>query len=103
MRLIDAEAVSARLKLFQVKSRCLTRDYKRGLSDGVITAAEWIEEAPTIDTVAVVHAEWVEFSGPDANRNMYSRCSACGAVEQHATFVCVPYCWKCGAKMDKED
>lgn len=52
---------------------------------------------PAADVVEVVHAKW------DDN----GRCTNCGG---HAPYYCMastyyasPYCFECGAKMDKED
>ena len=56
-----------------------------------------IEAVPSADVAPVVHAKW------DAN----GRCTNCGG---HAPFYCMtstyhktPYCFECGAKMDKEE
>ena len=55
-----------------------------------------IEAVPAADVAPVVHAKW------DAN----GRCTNCGG---HAPFYSMastyhesPYCFECGAKMDKE-
>ena len=56
-----------------------------------------IEAVPAADVAPVVHAKW------DAN----GRCTNCGG---HAPFYSMastyhesPYCFECGAKMDKEE
>lgn len=51
---------------------------------------------------AVQHGRWVRFGAEDADGNVCARCSACGAMDSHAKGVLVPYCWKCGARMDDE-
>ena len=52
------------------------------------------------DVVQVVHAYWIQTSTEDENGNAYYSCSNCGSGESHNPIVEVPYCWKCGAKMD---
>lgn len=52
------------------------------------------------DVVQVVHAHWIQTSAEDDNGNAYYSCSNCGRGESHNPIVEVPYCWKCGAKMD---
>ena len=53
-----------------------------------------------VDVVQVVHAHWIQTSAEDENGNAYYSCSNCGRGESHNPIVEVPYCWKCGAKMD---
>ena len=59
-----------------------------------------IGELPSADVVQVVHAYWIQTSTEDENGNAYYSCSNCGSGESHNPIVEVPYCWKCGAKMD---
>lgn len=63
----------------------------------------WIASAA--DVVPVVHSEWDygdEPPEPDENGNVQAFCKRCGAGDVHAkrNINKVPYCWKCGAKMD---
>lgn len=60
-----------------------------------------IEFLKPADVVQVVHAHWIQTSAEDENGNAYYYCSNCGRGESHNPIVEVPYCWKCGAKMDK--
>lgn len=57
---------------------------------------------PIVDAVEVVHGHWIYEEEPDENNNIQARCSVCFAGDLHATALIdnVPYCWKCGAKMD---
>ena len=57
---------------------------------------------PTVDAVEVKHGEWIYEEEPDENNNIQASCSVCFAGDLHATALMnkVPYCWKCGAKMD---
>lgn len=57
MRLIDADALIKRFKELKIRSKDLTIDYKRGHSDGIITAVEWAEEAPTIEPETITEAK----------------------------------------------
>lgn len=57
------------------------------------------------DVVPLVHSEWDygdEPPEPDENGNVQAFCKRCGAGDVHAkrNINKVPYCWKCGAKMD---
>lgn len=57
----------------------------------------YIKRIPTADVVEVVHAKW------DDN----GRCTNCGGHAPYysmaSTYYASPYCFECGAKMDKED
>ena len=53
----------------------------------------------------VVHSEWDYGDEPlevDENGNVQAFCKRCGAGDVHAkrNINKVPYCWKCGSKMD---
>lgn len=60
-------------------------------------ARDLIATAPAADVVEVVHAKW------DDN----GRCTNCGGHAPYysmaSTYYASPYCFECGAKMDKED
>ena len=52
----------------------------------------------------VVHGRW-EYNGEiDHDGNLQAHCSCCGAGDKHAPCMVdnVPFCWKCGARMDGE-
>ena len=66
-------------------------------TSGFDEAVTRVENFPAADVAPVVHAKW------DAN----GRCTNCGG---HAPFYSMastyhesPYCFECGAKMDKEE
>ena len=65
-----------------------------------IEPSQYIESLEPADVVQVVHAYWIQTSAEDENGNAYYSCSNCGRGESHNPIVEVPYCWKCGAKMD---
>jgi hypothetical protein len=67
---------------------------------GLSTALDAIDKIETADVVQVVHAYWIQTSAEDEDGNAYYSCSNCGSRESHNPIVEVPYCWKCGAKMD---
>ena len=62
-----------------------------------------LEDVEPADVVHVVHAHWIQTSAEDENGNAYYYCSNCGRGESHNPIVEVPYCWKCGAKMNEGD
>ena len=57
-------------------------------------------QAPTVEAEPVRRGKWVCIFEPDENDNVQCNCSVCGAGDLHAKNTVVPYCWKCGAKMD---
>lgn len=63
---------------------------------------QWFDRHPLTDVVQVVHAYWIQTSAEDEDGNAYYSCSNCGSEESHNPIVEVPYCWKCGAKMDAQ-
>ena len=106
MRLIDKDALMAQLKAIRIRSNDLTIDYKRGHSDGIITAVEYADDAPTADAVPVVRGYSYEddktYSGPGTSNYI---CSVCGEMQgtwkkglaQNQKFKFCPWC---GAKME---
>ena len=63
-----------------------------------------IEALPALDVAPVVHARWIYSGEVDENGNCESNCSHCDAGDAHRPDLkdAVPYCWKCGARMDGE-
>lgn len=59
-----------------------------------------IKAIPPADLVGVVQAKWKFIAGPDEDNNLQFMCDNCGAGDVHAAGVTVPYCWKCGARME---
>ena len=90
-RYIDAELAKAEF----------TGNFQSQYATGTVKAM--IDNVPTADVEEVRHGEWrlIE-EDVDSNGNNQYMCSLCEAGELHAPSVIVPYCWKCGAKMDKE-
>ena len=52
------------------------------------------------DVAPVIYAKWKFVAGPDEDNNVQVMCDNCGAGDLQALDVIVPYCWKCGARMD---
>ena len=74
--------------------------YRMGSDDMKRRLDDWVKTLPSADVVQVVHAYWIQTSAEDEDGNAYYSCSNCGSGESHNPIVEVPYCWKCGAKMD---
>lgn len=61
-----------------------------------------IKNIPSADVAEVRHGKWLQNGEPDSHGNAQYECSNCHAGDEHAVSVEVPYCWKCGARMDGE-
>ena len=59
-----------------------------------------LNSVPAADVAPVMRAKWKFIAGPDEDNNLQFMCDNCGAGDVHAAGVTVPYCWKCGARMD---
>ena len=59
-----------------------------------------LDELPAADVAPVIYAHWKFVAGPDEDNNVQVMCDNCGAGDVQALDVIVPYCWKCGARMD---
>lgn len=61
-----------------------------------------LEEVPSADRP---HGEWIMWENQRdedvANGNYLYSCSNCGHADVHAKTQSVPYCWYCGARMNK--
>lgn len=76
------------------------KDFVRHAYHKGLNPVEYLDEIPAADVVEVRHAYWRDIQPPDQDNNVQCWCSACGAGELHADGMIVPYCWKCGSKMD---
>ena len=87
-RLIDANALWDKIKNSKVSPATQ------------VTAMVFIDTAPTVDAVEVVHGRWI--MGVDEGDYEYGTCSVCGYNEYNAFCCLLPhnYCPNCGAKMD---
>lgn len=66
-----------------------------------------VNSVPAADVAPVSHGRWIqkEKCYPEIEKQMDFRfeCSECGFSDIHNATLDVPYCWHCGAKMDKEE
>ena len=81
------------------------RAHNTGELGCAIRLARQIKDLPAIDAVSVVHARWIYSGDMDLDGNSQGYCSRCGAGDKHRADLknFVPYCWKCGARMDAEE
>lgn len=92
-RLIDADALNGKYRLM--------RDVETG--DLVMAIVDvTIDAQPIVDAEPVRHGRWIQLIEYDIDENAVFQCSVCGGSDMHAKGVDVPYCWHCGARMDKE-
>ena len=92
MRLIDADEFK------RINKRLLHCDFPY-LSE--LTLEELLDEMPTVDAAPVKHGHWIQTQAKDESGNAYYSCSVCGSGECHVPTVDVPFCWKCGSRMDE--
>lgn len=101
MRLIDADVLKADYGMAEDCKNCKT-GYRSCEYDRIYSKMDfcgWLDDAPTVDAVQVVHGHWID-RGYLGNDNRNYMCSVCGAGETHTPRVEVRYCWNCGARMD---
>ena len=90
--MIDADQFKAKLLSFMDRKATTPSDTDCIL-DGVLNL---LEEQPTIDPVK--HGHWIDTGRADYYLNKEYRCSCCNSVD----YMCSPYCYNCGTKMDDE-
>ncbi len=93
MRLIDADALVAKMKALDIWHET---EYQEGYFDGFSDGIAEVEEAPTIEAEPVKHGRW-----EDGPLNGYLHCSACKDVYIDDTWLDDgkwSYCPNCGAK-----
>lgn len=102
IKVVDATKVYNGIALYMAENAYLNDT----ALDVLKMVANWLNEAPTVDAVEVVHGHWKEYSHSAlvrwkdgepvwADRSVF-RCSRCdfGTIAKHN------YCPRCGAKMD---
>lgn len=91
---IEREAVITELTKTTVFN---SSSYSMGVVKGIELSRQRVSHVPTADVVEVVHAKW----------NDDGRCTNCGVhapfYSMASTYYKSPYCFECGAKMDKEE
>lgn len=72
------------------------------VGDVIDKAYATVADAPALDVAPVVHVRWIYRDEVDADNNHEANCSHCGAGDAHREDLLnkVPFCWKCGARMD---
>lgn len=76
----------------------------RPVGTNIIEAVErHVREMPAADVAPVVRGKWKKLTCYDENLNADFQCSNCLAGDTHARGVEVPYCRKCGARMEGEE
>ena len=73
------------------------------LGENVVPVSD-IEAAPAADVAPVAHGEWVEakLNGMHLYPVGQKMCSVCGQIMPSRWETMPPFCYGCGAKMDKE-
>lgn len=104
MRLIDADqAVSEADRLLEhynlamanaENNREINHVFKRQELFKAVRAV--VNACPTQDPAK--HGYWIDTGRADYYLNKEYRCSCCNSVD----YLCSPYCYNCGAKMDSE-
>ncbi len=92
-RLIDANALMDDVEMDGALYACL----------GAVEDVRFlVDSQPTVDAVEVIHAYWMYSDELDESGDLQAYCSNCMAFDLHAPRKKndVPYCWRCGAKMD---
>lgn len=105
MRMIDADALKAKLKIGT--NTATYSDYCNGYSDARQVDLDAIDAAPTIDAEPVRHGRWIDTPLPNSR---VAKCSLCGFWQRtngddktgkHLIHNAIyRYCAGCGAKMD---
>lgn len=111
MRLIDADAFADEMRERQDAAKAWEKDAKdaetAARADAVLSflceVKLALDKMPTVDAVPVRHGEWLQEHG------IYC-CSECGAAAPYDVqgdiieyWPDLRFCYRCGAKMDKED
>ena len=92
------DAISRKVVHIVINSQIFDTEYPSELDE----LERKIDELPALDVAPVVHARWIYYGEMDEDGNCEANCSHCGAGDKHRADLknAVPYCWKCGARMD---
>lgn len=63
-----------------------------------------IESLPSAEVEPVKRGKWIDIrEESDGTGNRIYECSECHHSDIHYPSVSVPYCWHCGARMEKKE
>ena len=96
-RLIDANAFGNGIGVYVTTNAYLNDT----ALDALGKVAKWLDEAPTVDAVEVVHGRWEKnWHDNSLIGHEYEECSVCGCmISDTEKFWDCNYCPNCGAKM----
>jgi len=100
-RLIDANAFKIYLEEIRqemLEENTMSSDFAAEVIETV--QDEYLQNAPTVDAVEVVHGRWVAVPSSDMMTGKAYKCSECNKM-RYGSFM-PNYCQNCGAKMDGE-
>ena len=101
-RLIDANALEEKFRITKIievfpEWEDLSFQTKHKLVQYGKTIKMFVQDAPTVDAVEVVHGRWIEeIEKNEEFESEMVKCSVCGQLR----FFESNYCPNCGAKMD---
>ena len=101
MRLIDANKLKEKLETMHDNS---DDEFDKGYNLGILAAIDLLDRAPYYDERPT--GKWIEEIVPVGfvgRGNGQYRCSNCQHGDIQAKTQEVPFCWYCGAKMDKKE
>lgn len=117
MRLIDIESESFLNEMREKQNACkdmihnsddetiawTDRDHWEGIYSCFVEMALTLNKQPTVDAAPVVHGRWIHLDQEEST--ISGKCSCCGweAHYYEDDVADMPYCPRCGAKMDLEE
>ena len=100
IKMKDATAVYNGIALYMAENAYLNDT----ALDVLKMVAEWLNEAPTVDVVEVVHSRFVRIADFGDGEGCFGHCEKCGTVHHSQSPVALKadyrWCRWCGAKMD---
>ena len=99
VRPIDANALEKRMAQCYKEMEAKNGPYDH-YACGFDDAITYVEDAPTIDAMPVVHARWVHEQRYGDSGGWVWRCTACRREAITPIISALKYCHACGAKMD---
>lgn len=98
MRLIDADALKRKAQ--KVGTEAWLMKMTASIETTLNQFIDWIDDAPTIEAVSVVHGEWINHFDDLFPEDSTIECSICH--EHQPMGIDENFCPNCGAKMDGE-